>query len=137
MSPEDEHALYLQLRELPDFECFPLPQHWYPRYNIEQPGLVNPREYMESNYAIKKQFEKKNLPAITKGPLLNPDGTIRLLPFLPPQEIAVETRFQPYIQEGDMTPTILPSLREPTETEVALPQTSDLSQTDTHCMEPT
>ena len=110
MNEEQEHALYLSLKDLPDFECFPLPQHWYKKYNIQQPGIINPREFIESGYTLKMQFAKKDLPTITKGPLKDENGNIRLLPFLDPPKIEVETITRPYRQEGDMPPTILPGL---------------------------
>ena len=110
MTEEEEHALYLSLKDLPDFDCFPLPQHWYKKYNIQQPGLINPREFMESGYTLKMQFAKKDLPTITKGPVKDEDGNIKLLPFLDPPKIEVETITRPYRQEGDMPPTILPGL---------------------------
>lgn len=125
LTEEEEHAIYLSMRDLEDFSCFPLPQTWYKKYNIEQPGLINPREYMESNYALKMQFAKKDLPTITRGPLKDEEGNIRLLPFLDPPKIEVETITRPFRKEGEFNPDILPGLidfsKEPMGTEAALP----------------
>ena len=135
MNEAEEHAIYLSMRELEDFSCFPLPQTWYKKYNIEQPGLINPREYMESNYALKMQFAKKDLPTITRGPLKDEDGNIRLAPFLDPPKIEVETITRPFRKEGDFNPDILPGLiefsKEPMGTEAAPHPPSTQVGTDT------
>jgi hypothetical protein len=135
LTEEEEHAIYLSMRELEDFSCFPLPQTWYKKYGIEQPGLINPREYMESNYALKMQFAKKDLPTITRGPLKDEEGNIRLLPFLDPPKIEVETITRPFRKEGDFNPDILPGLidfsKEPMGTEAAHLPTSTQAETDT------
>ena len=110
LTEEEEHAIYLSMKDLEDFSCFPLPQHFYKKYNIEQPGLINPRDFIESGYALKMQFAKKDLPTITKGPLKDENGNVRLLPFLDPPKIEVETITRPYRQEGEMPPAILPGL---------------------------
>ena len=110
MTEAEEHELYLQMKELPDFSSFPLPQSWYKRYNIEQPGLINPKEFIESGYTLKKQYERKDLPPITKGPLKDAEGNIRLLPFLEPQKIEVQTITRPYRNDGEFNPEILPGL---------------------------
>lgn len=110
LTEEEEHAIYLSMRELEDFSCFPLPQHWFKKYGIEQPGLINPREFIESGYTLKMQFAKKDLPTITRGPLKDEEGNIRLLPFLDPPKIEVETITRPFRKEGEFNPDILPGL---------------------------
>lgn len=110
MTEDEQHQLYLQMKDLPDFDCFPLPQHWYKKYNIEQPGVINPKEFMESGYAIKCQFAKKDLPTIVKGPLLDENGEIRHVPFLPIEEIKVTTTTRPFRMENGEFPVVLPSL---------------------------
>ena len=110
LTEEEEHAIYLSMRDLEDFSSFPLPQTWYKKYGIEQPGLINPREFIESGYTLKMQFAKKDLPTITRGPLKDEEGNIRLLPFLDPPKIEVETITRPFRKEGEFNPDILPGL---------------------------
>lgn len=135
MTEAEEHELYLQMKDLPDFDCFPLPQHWYKKYNIEQPGLINPREFIESGYTLKKQFEKKDSPTISRGALKDENGNIRLLPFLEAPKIEIETITRPYRKEGEFDPAVLPGLidfvKEPLGTEVDRHQPSVPSRTDT------
>jgi hypothetical protein len=103
----DEKELLDELRKLPDFECFPLPASWYKKYGLTPPGAVNPREYIESNYAIKCSVAPKDLPPLI---IREPQQNGKLVDAPPVEEIKAETLCRPYTLTE--TPDVLPSLRE-------------------------
>ena len=106
MTTIDEDALYHQLRQLPDFDCFPLPAHWYKKYNIPTVSQPDTREFLNSHYTIKCAIAPKDLPPII---INEPQQNGKLVPVAPPEDIKVHTITKPI--EGDIYP-IHPSLKD-------------------------
>jgi hypothetical protein len=92
MATLDEDALYEELRLLPDFECFPLPAHWYKKYNIEPVKQPDTREFLNSHYTIKCAIAPKDLPPII---INEPQQNGKLYPLAPPPDIPVYTITRP------------------------------------------
>ena len=49
--PDDE-LMYNMLKDLPDFECFPIPEAWFKKFNIKPREATTFKEFAESNYAF-------------------------------------------------------------------------------------
>ena len=87
MTDEDELALLNLLKSQPDFECLPLPAYWFKKYNLPPRAAVGPTEYIESNYAMKKANEPKDLPPII---IDEPQQEGKIYPLAPPEVIDVK-----------------------------------------------
>jgi hypothetical protein len=114
MTTIDEDALYEQLRHLPDFDCLPLPSHWFKKYNIPPVTQPTTREFIESQHTIKCSVAPKDLPPII---INEPQQGGKLIPIAPPEDIKVQTISRPIT---DMNYTVHPSLLE----EVIIPETA-------------
>lgn len=110
MAMIDEDALYHELKDLPDFECMPIPERWFKKYNIPPREAVAPKEFMESHYTILKATEPKDLPPlIIDEPI---DGG-RLLEVPEVEDIKVEVISRPLELDPEKPfPAILPMLKE-------------------------
>lgn len=64
VTEKEEVELLYALKQLPDFESFPLPDSWYEKYKLAKPRVINPRKFMESNYAMEMALAPKDLPPI-------------------------------------------------------------------------
>ncbi len=106
MTTIDEDALYQQLRQLPDFDCLPLPSHWFKKYNIPPVSQPTTREFLESHHTIKCAVAPKDLPPII---INEPQQNGKLVPVAPPENIKVETISKPIT---DMNYMVHPSLLE-------------------------
>ncbi len=107
---EEERQLYQALKDLPDFDCFPIPQRWFKEFNIPPRNPITPAEYIKSNYANKMMFAPKDLPPII---INKPQKDGKLLEFAPPEDIPVEVVSKPFeYKEEEGFPAILPSLTE-------------------------
>jgi hypothetical protein len=100
----DEDALYQQLRQLPDFDCLPLPARWYKKYNI--PPVIQPttKEFIESNITVRRSTEHKDLSPIF---INEPQQNGKLVNIIPDEDVKVELISRPFtgIVNG-----VLPSL---------------------------
>jgi len=92
MTTINEDALYEQLRQLPDFDCFPLPANWFKKYNIPPVSQPTTREYLESQYTVKCAVAPKDLPPIF---INEPQQGGKLVPVAPPEDINVQTISRP------------------------------------------
>lgn len=107
---QEERELYEALKDLPDFDCFPIPQRWFKEFNIPPRNPITPAEYIKSNYATRMMFAPKDLPTII---IDKPQKDGKLIPFAPPEDIPVEVVSKPFeLKEGESFPAILPSLKE-------------------------
>ena len=96
LSDEDEKKLLELLQTQPDFECLPIPAYWFKKYNIPPRSAVAPREYIESNYAMRMANEPKDLPPI----LINePQQDGKLYPVAPPEKIDIQVVNRPFIHD--------------------------------------
>jgi len=64
ITEKEEVELLYALKQLPDFESFPLPDSWYEKYKLAKPKVINPREFMESNYTMQMALAPKDLPTL-------------------------------------------------------------------------
>jgi hypothetical protein len=118
ISEKEEVELLYALKQLPDFECFPIPASWYEKYKIAPRGAMNPREFMESNYAMKMAVAEKDLPPLF---IDEPQRNGELKVFPEPEVIPVEVRSRPFEKEripikllDDNDPIIDSTVPEPT-----------------------
>ena len=114
-TPIDEDQLYEELRTQPDFDCMPLPTHWFKKYNIPARAVINSREYIESNYCVEKQLEQKDLPPfIVDEPV---DGG-RLVTVPHEEPVTLEVINKPFAwDERKPFPAVLPTIEEAIEKE--------------------
>jgi hypothetical protein len=118
ITEKEEVELLYALKQLPDFECFPLPAAWFEKYKLKPRGVMNPREFMESNYTMKKSVEVKDLPPLF---IDEPQRGGELKVFPEPEVIPVEVRSKPFEKEripvkllDDDDPIIDSTVPEPT-----------------------
>lgn len=111
LSDEDELKLLQLLQAQPDFECLPIPAYWFKKYGIPPREAVGPREYIASNYAMKRATEEKDLPPII---ITEPQQGGKLFPLFPPEDIPVEVISRPF--EWDSS-KMFPAVICPTEEE--------------------
>jgi len=112
MIDEDE-AIWELIKDSPDVDCFPLPARFFKKFGIQPRAVETTKDYLGSQYTIKKQFETKELaPLIIDEPQRDTDGNIKLVPVAPPEDIKTETIQRPFIQEEGKTLVVLPSLRD-------------------------
>lgn len=114
LSDEDELTLLRLLQAQPDFDCLPIPAYWFKKYGLPPREAVGPREYIASNYAMKKANEEKDLPPII---IDEPQQGGKLFPLLPPEEIPVEVVSRPFDWKQDKP---FPAVICPTEEEVKI-----------------
>ena len=108
-----DEELYNMMKGLPDFRSFPIPVSWFKKFNIPPLEVINPREFIKSEYTVKCALEEKDLPPlIIKEPTRDAEGNIKLATLLPAEEVKVETITRPFeTKDGDF-PITLPSLAE-------------------------
>jgi len=112
LSDEEELALLKELQAQPDFECLPLPAYWFKKYNIPPRAAQGPKEYIESNYAMRRANEHKDLPPLF---IDEPQQGGKLAKVHPPDATPVEVRSKPFVWDRTKP---FPSVICPTETEV-------------------
>jgi len=96
LSDEDEMKLLEVLKAQPDFECLPIPAYWFKKYGIAPREAVAPREYINSNYAMLKAVEPKDLPPLI---IDEPQQDGKLVPLAPPENVPVELVSRPFITD--------------------------------------
>lgn len=96
LSDEDEKKLLEVLQSQPDWECLPIPVYWFKKYGIPPRAAVAPREYIESNYAMKMANEQKDLPPIL---IDEPQDNGRLYPVAPPENVDIQLVSRPFISD--------------------------------------
>jgi hypothetical protein len=112
---QDEKDLVEAMRSLPDFTSFVFPSSWYKKYNIPPAEVINPREFMKSNYTMQCAVAPKDLPPIIiSEPQKDADGKVKVIPLLPMEDIPMTITQRPVSQEElkNGVPTILPALRD-------------------------
>lgn len=110
ITEEEEHELYLMLKELPDFDCMPIPVSWFKKYNIPARKAVNPREFIESGYTLQKMVERKDLPPII---IDEPQQDGKLIQVPEVEELKLETITRQLDWDPSTPfPAVLPSIKE-------------------------
>ena len=56
MEKTDEQ-LYAELKDLPDFDRLPLPEHWYAKFKIERPSAINMKQYLSDKSLFARMFD--------------------------------------------------------------------------------
>ena len=111
LSDSEELELVKVLQAQPDFECLPIPAYWFKKYNIPPREATAPPEYIESNYAMKRANEPKDLPPII---IDEPQQGGKVYPVAPPEEIKVDVVSRPFNWTGNKP---FPAVFVPTEEE--------------------
>ena len=94
LSDEDEKKLLELLQSQPDFECLPIPAYWFKKYGIPPRAAVAPREYLESNYAMRMAVEPKDLPPILVD---EPQQDGKVYPVAPPEKVNIQVVNRPFV----------------------------------------
>lgn len=98
LTDDEERTLLNVLKAQADFDCLPIPAYWFKKYGIEPREAVAPREYIESNYAMKKANEQKELPPII---IDEPQQDGKVVEVAPPDDTSVEVINRPFEWKGD------------------------------------
>ncbi len=119
----DDEVMYDLMKDMPDFDCMPIPQSWYKKFNIPPRNPVTVREYIDSGYAMKRAIEKKDLPPLI---IDTPQQGGKLAIFVPEEKVQVDMISRPFVLDPDTPfPAILPSLRDDTYLQTAQPLKMD------------
>jgi hypothetical protein len=91
LTEKEEVELLYALKQLPDFDCLPIPDTWFKKYNLAPRGVIAPREFMESNYTMSMAVAPKDLPPII---IDEPQQNGKLVQFVdePPPEVELRSR---------------------------------------------
>lgn len=96
LTDEDEKKLLEMLQSQPDWECLPIPAYWFKKYGIPPRSAVAPREYLESNYAMRMAVEPKDLPPIL---IDEPQQDGKLYPVAPPEKVDIQLVSRPFVTD--------------------------------------
>lgn len=116
LTDKEEVELLYALKQLPDFECLPLPACWFEKYKLAPRKAVGPKEYIEANHAMKMAVAPKDLPPII---IDKPQQGGKLVPLAPFESVPIEVRSRPFVlAEG----TPFPAVIAPTYEELGIPE---------------
>lgn len=108
MSVEDR-ALYEEMKDIADFENYPIPESWYREFNIKRKPADSVSEFIKSGYTTEIAFEPKNLPPLIIN-VPQQDGKLWTVPeFIEPEVSMTVKPFE--LAEGESFPAVLPGLR--------------------------
>ena len=93
ITEKEEVELLYALKQLPDFDCFPIPESWFKKYNLAPRGVIAPREFMESNYTMSMAVAPKDLPPLI---IDEPQQGGKLVRFVDEPPPPVEVRSRPF-----------------------------------------
>jgi hypothetical protein len=93
LTEKEEVELLYALKQLPDFDCLPIPDTWFKKYNLAPRGTIAPREFMESNYTMSMAIAPKDLPPLI---IDEPQQNGKLVRFMEVPEVPVEVRSRPF-----------------------------------------
>jgi hypothetical protein len=106
----DDETMYALMKDMPDFDCMPIPQSWFKKFGIPPRNPVPVREFIHSNYAVVMAQKPKDLPPLY---IDEPQQDGKLATFVPAEEVKVEVISRPFVMpENGRFPDVLPSLRE-------------------------
>lgn len=123
LTDEEELAMLKQLQAQPDFECLPLPAYWFKKYNIPPRVAQAPKEYIESNYAMRRANERKDLPPLI---IDEPQQGGKLAKVYPPDATPVQVKTRPFVWDKTkpFPAVICPDETEVQELQAAVPEPS-------------
>ena len=125
MSDAEELQLLTCLKAQPDFDCLPIPAYWFKKYNLPSRVATGPKEYIESNYAMKKANEVKELDPVIVD---EPQQGGKTYPLAPEEVIDVKVVNRPFVWDQSKP---FPAVFVPTEREVSAEYHTTGSQPDT------
>ena len=103
-----DEEIYAMLKELPDFDCYPIPKVWFEKFGIPPRKLETVRDFINSGYTMEKAVEKKDLPPII---INKPQQDGKLVTFIVEEPPKVEVVSRPFVlDESQQFPNVLPSL---------------------------
>ena len=106
-----DEELYNAMKDLPDFDCYPIPQSWFKKFNLPVRNPITVREYIESGYAMKMAVAPKDLPTLV---INEPQQNGKLVKMVEEEPVKVDLISRPFeLKEGEMFPAVLPSLKDP------------------------
>jgi len=105
LTDKEEVELLYALKQLPDFDCLPIPAYWFEKYKLAPRAAVGPKEYIESNHAMKMAVAPKDLPPII---IDEPQQGGKLVTPAPFESVPVELRSRPFVvPEGKPFPAVI------------------------------
>ena len=105
LTDKEEVELLYALKQLPDFECLPIPAYWFEKYKLAPRAAVGPKEYIEANHAMKMAVAPKDLPPII---IDEPQQGGKLVTPAPFESVPIEVRSRPFVvPEGKPFPAII------------------------------
>lgn len=106
---DEDTLLYNSMKDLPDFDCFPIPSHWFSKFGIPPRNPVSVREYIDSGYTFKMSIAPKDLPPLI---ISEPQQGGKLVEMIIEEPVKVEVISRPLeLKDGEAFPAVLPSLR--------------------------
>ena len=102
----DEQSLYDELKQLPDFDCLPIPQTWFKKFGIPPRNPISTREFLESQYTMKCAWSPKDLPPL----IINTPQQNGKLVVVPEHEEVTHTIISKPFEMPEVFPAVLPSL---------------------------
>lgn len=124
ITPEEQEA-YDLIKDLPDFENYPIPTSWFKKFNIPPRNPTSVRDYLKENHAMKMANAPKQLPPLI---VREPQQNGKLVKMIEEEPIKVETIQRPFVlKEGEEFPDVLPFLKD-----YAFPSPTPNPPTDTH-----
>ena len=127
LSDEDEKKLLEVLQAQPDWECLPIPAYWFKKYGLPPREAVGPKEYIASNYAMKRANEPKDLPPLI---IDEPQQGGKLVAPAPPEEVDIKLVSRPFTADPNKP---FPAVICPPNTEVNTPECCTQSSPDHKC----
>lgn len=101
----NEDALYEQMKDLPDFRCFPIPARWFKKYNIPPIEAGNTKDFLDSGYTLKMSYAPKDLPPlIINEPQKDLSGNVKWIKMAEPEVIDVKVVSRPYDPDAQPLP---------------------------------
>lgn len=105
LTDKEEFELLCALKQQPDFDCLPIPAYWFEKYKLTPRAAVGPKEYIESNHAMKMAVAPKDLPPII---IDEPQQGGKLVTPAPFESVPIEVRSRPFVvPEGKPFPAII------------------------------
>jgi hypothetical protein len=128
LNEQEEHELYLAMKDLPDFLSYPIPSKWFKKYNIPPIEAGSTKEFIESGYTVKCMFAPKDLsPIIINEPQRDLSGNIKLVKLIEEEPIEVKVISRPY--DPNNTLSVLENVNESEN------ESEDVSNTNDQCAE--
>lgn len=105
LTDKEEFELFSALKQQPDFDCLPIPAYWFEKYKIAPRAAVAPKEYIDSNHAMKMAVAHKDLPPLI---IDEPQQGGKLVTPAPFESVPIELRSRPFVvPDGKLFPAVI------------------------------